>query len=154
MLASQHPSASRALKGLIEKYRMPARMWKHAIHNFLELLRYRLPHSLEHMLKFILLAYGMMALRKFSRSPWSECLSDLGRYRMAIENDISVQNDWRNIASSWYCRVADKTPHVGRLHHHLAILAPLRPLEVVLLLQESGREPTVYRVAGSYPDRF
>ena len=68
MLASQHPSASRALKGLIEKYRMPARMWKHAIHNFLELLRYRLPHSLGHMLKFILLAYGMMALRKFSRS--------------------------------------------------------------------------------------
>ena len=64
-LASQHPSASPPLKRLALKYAMPARMWKHGIHSFLELLRHRLPHSLEHMLTFIYLAYSMMALREF-----------------------------------------------------------------------------------------
>jgi hypothetical protein len=63
-LASQHPSAGAALKKLAHKYSMPARMWRHGIHSFLELLRHRLPHSLEHMLTFIYLAYSMMALRK------------------------------------------------------------------------------------------
>ncbi len=46
-LASQHPSASPALSGLAAKYSMPARMWRHGIHAFLEVLRYRLPESLE-----------------------------------------------------------------------------------------------------------
>jgi hypothetical protein len=35
-LASQHPSASPALTKLAEKYSMPARMWRHGIHSFLE----------------------------------------------------------------------------------------------------------------------
>ncbi|KAI0805932.1 hypothetical protein GGR55DRAFT_654067 [Xylaria sp. FL0064] len=61
-LASQHPSGSQALKILASKYAMPARMWRHGIHSFLELLRHRLPGSLEHMLTFIYLAYSMMAL--------------------------------------------------------------------------------------------
>ena len=61
-LASQHPSASAALRKLAQKYAMPARMWKHAIHSFLELLRHRLPQSLEHMLTFIYISYSMMSL--------------------------------------------------------------------------------------------
>ena len=61
-LASQHPSASPSLRRLAAKYSMPARMWKHGIYSFLELLRYRLPHSREHMLTFIYIAYSMMAL--------------------------------------------------------------------------------------------
>ncbi|KAK3899951.1 hypothetical protein C8A05DRAFT_17685, partial [Staphylotrichum tortipilum] len=52
-LASQHPSASAALRRLAAKYAMPARMWRHGIHSFLELLRHRLPGSLDHMLTFI-----------------------------------------------------------------------------------------------------
>lgn len=39
-LASQHPSASPALRRLAAKYAMPARMWRHGIHSFLELLRH------------------------------------------------------------------------------------------------------------------
>lgn len=61
-LASQHPSANPALRRLASKYAMPARMWRHGIHSFLELLRHRLPASLEHMKTFINLAYSMMAL--------------------------------------------------------------------------------------------
>lgn len=84
-LASQHPSASPALRRLASKYAMPARMWRHGIHSFLELLRHRLPASLEHMLTFIYLAYSMMALLYETvptfEDTWIECLGDLGRYR-------------------------------------------------------------------------
>ncbi|KAF2752582.1 hypothetical protein EJ05DRAFT_423419, partial [Pseudovirgaria hyperparasitica] len=57
-LSSQHPSATPALQRLALKYSMPARMWKHAIHSFLTLLREYLPESLEFMLYFIPLAYN------------------------------------------------------------------------------------------------
>ena len=51
-------------------------------------------------------------------------MGDLGRYRMAIEDDdIRDREVWQNVARFWYCKAADKTPHVGRLYHHLAILA-------------------------------
>lgn len=77
-LASQHPSASPALSRLAAKYSMPARMWRHGIHAFLEVLRHKLPQSLEHMLAFIYIAYSMMALLYETVSTfedtWIECL--------------------------------------------------------------------------------
>lgn len=127
-LASQHPSASPALRRLAAKYTMPARMWKHGIHSFLELLRRRLPDSLDYMLAFIYLAYQMMALLYETvpafEDTWIECLGDLGRYRMAIEDeDVKDRETWANVARSWYTKAADRNPPVGRLYHHLAILA-------------------------------
>ena len=84
-LASQHPTASPALRRLANKYAMPARMWRHGIHSFLELLRQQLPDSLEHMLAFVYIAYSMMALLMESvpsfLETWIECLGDLARYR-------------------------------------------------------------------------
>jgi hypothetical protein len=98
-LASQHPSASPALRRLASKYSMPARMWKHGIHSFLELLRRRLPESIDYMLAFIYLAYQMMALLYETvpafEDTWVECLGDLGRYRMAIEDeDVRDRETW------------------------------------------------------------
>lgn len=127
-LASQHPSASPALRRLAGKYTMPARMWKHGIHSFLELLRQNLPYSLDYMLAFIYLAYQMMALLYETvpafEDTWIECLGDLGRYRMAIEDeDIRDRETWAGVARSWYSKAADKNPTIGRLYHHLAILA-------------------------------
>ncbi|KAI9812741.1 MAG: hypothetical protein M1827_004497 [Pycnora praestabilis] len=127
-LASQHPSASPALRKLASKYAMPARMWRHGIHSFLELLRHRLPASLDHMLAFIYLAYSMMALLYETvptfEDTWIECLGDLGRYRMAIEDDdIRDREVWTGVARFWYSKAADKSPEIGRLYHHLAILA-------------------------------
>jgi hypothetical protein len=127
-LASQHPSASPALRRLAGKYSMPARMWKHGIHSFLELLRRRLPDSIDYMLAFIYLAYQMMALLYETvpafEDTWIECLGDLGRYRMAIEDeDVRDRETWAGVARSWYSKAADKNPTVGRLYHHLAILA-------------------------------
>lgn len=82
-LASQHPSASSNLSKLAAKYSMPARIWRHGIHAFLEVLRHRLPQSLEHMLAFIYIAYSMMALLyeivSTLEDTWIECLGDLGR---------------------------------------------------------------------------
>lgn len=127
-LATQHPSASPALRRLAAKYTMPARMWRHGIHSFLELLRHRLPDSLDHMLAFIYLAYSMMALLYETvpafEDTWIECLGDLARYRMAIEDEyIRDREVWTGVARFWYSRAADRTPAVGRLYHHLAILA-------------------------------
>lgn len=127
-LASQHPSASPTLSKLAGKYSMPARMWRHGIHAFLEVLRHRLPASSDHMLAFIYIAYSMMALLYETVSAfeetWIECLGDLARYRMAIEeHDVQDREIWGGVARFWYSKAADKRPEIGRLYHHLAILA-------------------------------
>ncbi|KAK4096003.1 hypothetical protein N658DRAFT_437027, partial [Parathielavia hyrcaniae] len=133
-LASQHPSANPALRRLAVKYAMPARMWRHGIHSFLEILRHRLPASLDHMLTFIYIAYSMMALLYETvpafEDTWIECLGDLGRYRMAIENDdIRDREVWTAVSRHWYSQASDKSLTTGRLCHHLAILARLNVLQ-------------------------
>jgi hypothetical protein len=95
---------------------------------FLELLRHRLPASLDHMLAFIYLAYSMMALLYETvpafEDTWIECLGDLGRYRMAIEDDnIRDREVWTGVARHWCSKASDKALTAGRLYHHLAILA-------------------------------
>lgn len=129
-LASQHPAASPGLVQLAAKYSMPARMWRHGIHSFLEILRHCLPNFLEHMLSFIYTAYSMMALLYETvpgaafEDTWIECFGDLGRYRMAIEeNALEEREVWNGCARLWYRKAASKPPKGGRLYHHLAILA-------------------------------
>lgn len=127
-LASQHPTASSSLRRLGTKYYMPGRMWKHGIHAFLELLRHRLPDSLEHMLTFIYLAYSMIALLYETvpafQATWMECMGDLGRFRMAIEDDdLRDREVWTDVSRRWYSKASDLVPGTGRLYHHLAILA-------------------------------
>ncbi|KAH6667759.1 hypothetical protein B0J14DRAFT_547891 [Halenospora varia] len=141
-LASQHPSASPALRRLASKYAMPARMWRHGIHSFLELLRHCLPASLDHMLAFIFLAYSMMALLYETvpafEDTWIECLGDLGRYRMAIEDDdIRDREVWTGVARHWYSKASDKAPTTGRLYHHLAILARPNALQQLFYYSKS-----------------
>ena len=92
-LASQHPKASLALTRMAATYQMPARMWRHSIHAFLEVLRHRLPESLEHMLAFISIAYAMMTLL-FETVPmfedtWIECLGDLGSQALKSHGHIA-----------------------------------------------------------------
>ena len=72
---------------------MPARMWRHGIHAFLEILRHRLSELLEPMLAFIYIAYSMMPLlfevvSSFEET-WIECLGDFDRY---------VSSDWDKVA--------------------------------------------------------
>ena len=151
-LASQHPSASLALQRLASKYSMPARMWRHGIHSFLELLRHRLPASLEHMLTFIYLAYSMMALLYETvpafEDTWIECLGDLGRYRMAIEDDnLHDREIWTGVSRHWYSRASDKAPTTGRLYHHLAILARPNAVQQLFFYVKSLSVPIPFHSA-------
>ncbi|KIV98351.1 uncharacterized protein PV09_09809 [Verruconis gallopava] len=141
-LASQHPSASWAIRRLASKYSMPARMWKYGIHSFLELLRYQLPDSLEFMINFIYTAYQMISLLYETvpafKNTWIECLGDLGRYRMAIDNgNVRDHENWANVSRFWYTKAADRSPEVGRLYHHLAILARPNALQQLFLYSRS-----------------
>ena len=152
-LASQHPSANPALSKLPEFYSMPARMWRHGIHSFLEVLRHRLPESLDHMLAFIYIAYSMVALLYETVSPfestWIECLGDLGRYRMAIEDDMRDREVWSGVARFWYGKGADKDPDQGRLYHHLAILARHSSLQQLSLYSKALTCVTLFESARS-----
>lgn len=142
-LASQHPSASPSLKRLPQKYAMPARMWRHGIHSFLEILRQRLPESLEHMLTFIYLTYSMMTLLvesvKEFENTWIECLGDLARYRMAVVEEADVQDRevWAGVARYWYNKGADRDPKAGRIQHHLAVLARSNILQQLFFYTKS-----------------
>lgn len=134
LLAVHQPSASPNLSKLAAKYSMPARMWRHGIHAFLEVLRDGLPQSLEHMLAFVYFAFSMMALL-FKRvltfeDTWLEGLGDLSRYRLAIEDDNPKNHGvWSGAGRFWYSKATHKLPTVGRLYHHLAILARPSTLE-------------------------
>ncbi|KAJ5152470.1 DNA/RNA-binding domain E.t1.c1-type [Penicillium capsulatum] len=126
-LASQHPSASPVLKHLADKYAMSARMWRYGIYSFLELLRQRLPESLDYMLNFVYLAYSMITLLLESisalKETWIKCLGDLARYRMAIEeSDMRDRKVWAGVSRYWYNQDADRSPDIGRIQHHLAVL--------------------------------
>lgn len=80
------------------------------------------------MLSFVYLAYQMMGLLMESvpafHETWIECLGDLARYRMAIEEaDMRDRETWSNVARTWYNKAADRSPDTGRIQHHLAVLA-------------------------------
>ncbi|RYP92272.1 hypothetical protein DL770_001585 [Monosporascus sp. CRB-9-2] len=128
VFASQHPSASPALRRLASKYSMPARMWRHGTHSFLGLLHHRLLASLDRMLTFIYLAYSMMALLygmvPASDDTWIECQGWLGKYRKSIEDDdIRDREIWTSVSRHWYSKASDKAPTTGLLYRHLANLA-------------------------------
>jgi hypothetical protein len=58
---------------------------------------------LDHMLAFIYLAYSTMALLYEAvpafEDTWIECLGDLGRYRVAIEDDDNTDREvWTGVA--------------------------------------------------------
>ncbi|KAL7787298.1 hypothetical protein V8C43DRAFT_289258 [Trichoderma afarasin] len=96
-LASQHPSASPALRRLASKYSMPARLWRHGIPSFPEPLKYRLPLALE--------------------DAWTGCLGDIVRYRAAIQDDPEDLETWTAISRYWYSK-AFKSTMSERMRSH------------------------------------
>jgi hypothetical protein len=141
-LAIQHPSADSALRCLPSKYSMTARLWRHGIHSFLELLRHNLPDSRDYMLTFIYLSYSIMALLYETvpafEETWAECLGNLSRYRMAIEkDDIKDREIWTIVSRNWFCKALEKSPGQGILYHHLAILARPNALQQLFYYSKS-----------------
>jgi len=105
---------------------MSTSVWRHNIHSFLELLGHCLPDSLHHMLAFVYLLYSMALLMESipSFETWIDCFGDLARCCMAIEEaDLRHREIWSGVARMWYNKAADKSLNVGRIQHHLAVLA-------------------------------
>lgn len=46
---------------------------------------------------------------------WIECLGDLARYRMAIEEKKEAHSIWGGVAARWYNLASDRHPQIGRL---------------------------------------
>ncbi|KAI1329706.1 hypothetical protein F5Y16DRAFT_365052 [Xylariaceae sp. FL0255] len=158
-LTSQYPSASQPLRQRASKYTMPARMWRHGYRGFLELLRHRLPGSMEHMLTSIYLAYSKRTLQYKTvpafEDTWNECLEDIGRYRMATEDEnVRDREDWASISRQWDAKAPDKgvMTTTGRLDPDRAVPARLNTLQQPSLYNKgvcvpfpfsSAREPTI-----------
>lgn len=72
---------------------------------------------------------------------------------MAIEDgDLKAREVWSNTARFWYNKASQKSPNVGRLYHHLAIVTPRYSMEQLSLFTrsltciapfESARESTM-----------
>jgi len=142
LLASQHPSVSPALRRLASKYAMPARMWRHGVHSFLEMMRARLPDSLDHMVTFINLSYSMVTAMyqqflSFEDS-WTEYLGDLARYKMAIEyDDIRKRESWGDVAHYWYSKASNKSLTTGKLYHQHGFLGKTNLLRQLFYFSKS-----------------
>lgn len=126
-LASNHPIASDKIKRLGKDYSVPSRMWR-ILQSLLEVMQNGLPNSLEHMLSVIRMAYRCLTvILKYDtqhKEIWIECLGDVSRYRMAIEEvDMKVRALHREVASYWYKKAVNLNPEEGRLQHHLGVLA-------------------------------
>lgn len=111
----EHPAVSPALRNILSGFTMPAQMWRHGIHSFLELLRHRHPDSLDHMLAFVYLAYQMVGIL-MEEVPayteiWEECFGDLAKYRRAIEEaDRRDRDTWASVARMWYQSATQSDP--------------------------------------------
>ena len=124
-LASQHPSASLQLKKLSAMYKTPQQMWCYCIGTFLESFHHQLSDSLEHMHALISSAYSMTTLLfenvPMSEDTWIECLGDLGRYRMALEDDESHDKEtFGSISRYWYQTAKRRAVQHEDLHPYLA----------------------------------
>ena len=131
--ATQHPTAmrSRTLRESRLKYSMPQRLWQR-VQALLDLMRRHLPDSREHMAGFISLSFTIFTVlyehATDLQTIWSECLGDVARFGMAIQNSFEERGIWVESSRMWYLRAIDLNPGVGRLSHHLAILARPEPM--------------------------
>ena len=133
-MASQHPSASPALRRLAEKYSMPARLWQHALNSFLELLRDQMPGSSAHMLEFLGLAYSLLGhLNDHAPSlstEWADCVKGLDVYRDELRKISIDQEDFGVRSSSSF----EKSPETAvdraranKMKHVLSVCSILTP---------------------------
>jgi hypothetical protein len=133
-LASRLSPKLLAMRSISSKLEIPARMWRYGIHSFLEFLRDKLPASVESMLYFIYLAYSIMTLLlesdQGSRRTWIECLGDLAKYRMAMEDSKMIdQDDWGEVSRYWDTHSAEQCQGIGMIRHYFALAyQQLRPL--------------------------
>jgi len=112
LLASQHPSATLELRELALEHDIPARLWHHGVHSFLQILQQHLPASLDFLLAFLYLSYSMMTLLyetvpRFADT-WVQYLGDISQYIMALEDDDSQDREvWACNAHHWHSKICN-----------------------------------------------
>ncbi|KFZ18754.1 hypothetical protein V501_01017 [Pseudogymnoascus sp. VKM F-4519 (FW-2642)] len=129
LMACHSPYATPKMRPLPSKHEIPGRLWRHAIHSLLEILRDSHPTAL---VDFIDMVHPIMTdlvekVPEFKNN-WTECLGDLFRYRMSAATCRDYWDDDAGTARQWYLKTATQIPETGRLYHHLAIVA--RPDEL------------------------
>lgn len=128
MFLAHHPSGNSFTRGLTKKYKIAIRMWNKGIFKFLDLLRTRVPESHSLVNKFIYHCFSLLGMLVDppyeSRHMWLEALGDLARFMMAIAS--SGYGDWRGAAQYWYIRASNRSPGIGRLFHHCAVVCIYR----------------------------
>ncbi|KFY02133.1 hypothetical protein V490_00608 [Pseudogymnoascus sp. VKM F-3557] len=124
LIACNSPYATDKMRCLPSREMMPARLWRHAIHSLLEILRNWHPTA---QVDFIDMVHPLMKdllenVPEFKNN-WTECLGDIFRYRMAAATSPEDWDDDAGTARQWYLKTAAQIPETGRLYHHLAIVA-------------------------------
>lgn len=128
MFLAHHPSGNSVTRSLVRKYKIALRLWNKGILKYLDLLRTHAARNQDAMTKFIFHCFSLLTMlvdRPYDyRHMWLEALGDIARFSMAVG---SVSNgDWRGISQYWYCRAANRSPGVGRLFHHCAVVCIYR----------------------------
>ncbi|OAL23113.1 hypothetical protein AYO22_06606 [Fonsecaea multimorphosa] len=104
-LASQHPSASPALRNLALQHDLPGRLWRNGNKALLEILRHRIPDHLENMIAYIDLSFDMLTdldaeFPELGES-WADCMHDLETYRDFLKGiRVSGSNDDKGLRPS------------------------------------------------------
>ncbi|KAK3305063.1 uncharacterized protein B0T15DRAFT_363359, partial [Chaetomium strumarium] len=112
------------------------------VDSFLELLRARLPSSLECMLTFLYVPCSMVAVL-YATVPvlqdcWIVIFGDVGRYQMAVDgNDIQDREGWAAVSRDRYSRASEKAPTIDCLFYHLAILSRTNTLQQLCYILKS-----------------
>ncbi len=118
-LASQHPTASPAVKGWPAKYAMTAKMWRDSIHDFLEVLRPRLPESREHMIQYLYKSCSKMCLLEDTvpafHTTWKECKGDLARYLYIQPSSFLLLHGRDSVRERCTDKLLDSSPWTTRV---------------------------------------
>ena len=120
---SQQPSASRSLKRFPMEQGMPGRLWRY-VAQYAEMVRVQFPPQYPVFLNFAHESFiAHLNEAPDFKNTWFECLGDLSRCRMAVEEPNT--EDYcilREEARSWYLNVPG-APSIGRIQYHLAFLS-------------------------------
>jgi hypothetical protein len=128
LFLTNHPYGNSATKSLIKKYKIPLRMWNKGIFKFLDLLRNYRAHTHDLIAKFTLDCFSLLTMLTDppyeSRNMWLEALGDISRFSMIL--GPSTTADWKKVAQFWYQKAMVRSPGVGRLYHHSAVVCTHR----------------------------
>lgn len=125
LFLTNHPYGNYATKSLIKKYKIPLRMWNKGIFKFLDLLRHYREQTYDITSKFTLDCFSLLSMLTDppyeSRNMWLEALGDIARFSMIL--GPSPTADWKKVAQFWYQKAMVRSPGVGRLYHHSAVVS-------------------------------